>query len=82
MQETEVIIPQRKNEKAIILFYHKTHAGALWGFSGTDRDFASCRYKCVVTSNLSMFSDADLVLFQGPRAASLKGSRMFLQYYR
>ncbi|XP_067945285.1 uncharacterized protein [Watersipora subatra] len=68
--------------KPLILFYNRINDGPIWWFTGTDKDFANCAHKCKVTGDISLFSKADLVLFQTPRFMSRIGDQIKLTYFR
>ena len=67
----------------LILLYHKLHGAPNWWFSTTEKDFDHCPHICHVTSNRSLYRQADLVLFESPRKiVSNEGDQLRLGYFR
>ena len=70
-------------KKPLILLYHKLHGRVNWWFNTTDADFKRCTYKCQVTTDRSLYQQADMVMFECPKAIlSNKNGTLRLGYYK
>lgn len=81
---TNILSTANSQRAPLILLYHKLHGKPNWWFRGAGRDFEHCRHHCRVTSNRSLYAQADMVLFEGPRAIKKKEglNKTFLEYYQ
>lgn len=68
---------------ALILLYHIWHGNPNWWFSMSDKDFERCQHKCTVTNNISLYQQADMVMFESPRQLlKQEGDKIQLGYFR